>query len=88
MAIIVELQQEIEQQLEEEWHEELPRKTLEALAIESYRKGVLSRGQVSELLGISFHETEAFLKVRNACSPSDVREIQRGRAALDGLHRT
>ena len=38
------------------------RRALEKLALESYRAGELSRGQVSELLGQSFYETEAFLK--------------------------
>ena len=38
------------------------RRALEKLALEGYRAGELSRGQVSELLGQSFYETEAFLK--------------------------
>ncbi len=38
------------------------RRTLESLAADSYRAGELSRGQVSELLGLSFWETEALLK--------------------------
>lgn len=38
------------------------RRALEKIALEGYRAGELSRGQVSELLGQSFYETEAFLK--------------------------
>lgn len=38
------------------------RRALEVFALEGYRSGELSRGQVSELLGQSFYETEAFLK--------------------------
>ncbi len=35
-------------------------------ALEGYRSGELSRGQVSELLGQSYYETEDFLK-RHDC---------------------
>jgi predicted HTH domain antitoxin len=38
------------------------RRALEELALEGYRRGDISRGQVSELLGLSLWETEAFLK--------------------------
>lgn len=41
------------------------RHALEALVLDGYRSLELSRGQVSELLGQSFHETEAFLKKHN-----------------------
>lgn len=53
--------------------------------MEGYRKGALSRGQVSELLGLSFHDTEAFLKAREAYSPFSAAEVEKGRAALEGL---
>ena len=36
-------------------------RTLIKLALESYRAGELSRGQVGELLNLSFGETEALL---------------------------
>ena len=39
-----------------------PRRALEMIALEGCRSAALSRGQVSELLGQSFYETEAFLK--------------------------
>lgn len=38
------------------------RHALEIFAIEGYRRGKLSRGQVSELLGLEFNETERLLK--------------------------
>jgi predicted HTH domain antitoxin len=37
------------------------RRALEMLALEGYREGMLSRGQVSEMLNIEFNETERFL---------------------------
>lgn len=41
---------------------DIPRRILEAVAIDGYRSEQLSRGQISELLGLNFWETEAFLK--------------------------
>lgn len=45
---------------------DIPRGILEAVALEGYRSEQLSRGQVSEMLGFSFWETEAFLKEHGA----------------------
>ena len=45
---------------------DIPRRILEAVAVEGYRSEQLSRGQVSELLGLNFWETEAFLKKHGA----------------------
>jgi predicted HTH domain antitoxin len=42
------------------------RRALEMFALEGYRAGELSRGQVSELLDLEFNETEALLK-KNGC---------------------
>lgn len=36
------------------------------LVLEGYREGRLSRGQVSEMLGLGFHETETFLAEHRA----------------------
>lgn len=85
MAITLNIPLEIERQLQEEWNGELSRKILEAVAVEGYRLGTLSRGQVSELLGLSFAETEAFLKEREANPPRSLEEIERGSAALESL---
>jgi len=38
------------------------RRALEMFALEGYRAGELSRGQVGELLDLEFNETEKFLK--------------------------
>jgi len=53
--------------------------------VEGYRQGALSRGQVSELLGLSFQDTEAFLKEREAYSPYSMEEVEQGRTELEGL---
>ncbi len=55
---------------------DLPRRALEALAVEGYRSGDLSAGQMAEMLGLSVWETEKFLKERDAYlhySPEDLR---------------
>ncbi|HEV7645523.1 MAG TPA: UPF0175 family protein [Pyrinomonadaceae bacterium] len=44
---------------------DLPRKTLEALAIEGYREGHLSIGQLAEMLRLSVLEAEEFLQTKN-----------------------
>ena len=45
------------------------RRALEALALDGYRSGDLSRGQVSELLDLEFNETMQFLK-EHGCARS------------------
>ena len=47
---------------------ELPdssRRILETLALDGYRNGDLSRGQVSEMLDLSFEESEQLLRKHN-----------------------
>ena len=59
-----------------------PRRALEMIALEGYRSVVLSHGQVGELLGMDFHETEAFLK-KYDCGPGlTVEQHERGLATL------
>lgn len=58
------------------------RRALEMFALEGYRAGELSRGQVSELLGLEFNETEGFLKEHKAFVPLTMEEFQR---SSDGL---
>ena len=45
---------------------DIPRRILEAVAVDGYRSEQLSRGQVSEMLGFNFWQTEAFLKAHGA----------------------
>lgn len=65
MAITIQLPDDIQHALEAAW-ENLPRRALAALAVEGYRSGALTRGQVGKLLDLNFWETEEFLKERNA----------------------
>jgi len=61
------------------------RRALEMLALEGYRAGELSRGQVSELLDLEFNETERFLKEHKAFIPLTMEEFQRSSEGLEEL---
>lgn len=63
MAVTIDISAEAENLLKNEWGD-LNRAARDALVIESYRQGKLSLGQCSEILGLSFAETEAFLRSR------------------------
>jgi predicted HTH domain antitoxin len=59
------------------------RRALEILALDSYSSGKLSQGQVGELLGLSFHETEEFLKAHHAPAGLGPEEHLRGLRNLE-----
>jgi hypothetical protein len=46
--------------------EDASERAQQMLITESYREGRLSRGQAAEMLGLGFHETEAFFKRHGA----------------------
>jgi len=82
MHVAIDLPEEIARQLTAAWRD-MPRKTLEAVAVEGYRTGVLTRGQIGSFLGLSFYETEAFLKERQAYLPYGSSDLDQDRADLD-----
>ena len=61
------------------------RRALEVFALEAYRAGDLSRGQVSELLGLGFHDTEQFLKAHHANLGTTLEEFHEDAALLERL---
>lgn len=65
MSVTINLPEKIESQLKEQWGD-LPRRALKALALEGYRSGALSAGQIAEVLLLSAWETESFLHERGA----------------------
>ncbi|MBI3303947.1 MAG: UPF0175 family protein [Deltaproteobacteria bacterium] len=77
----MELPDDIAQQLETAWRD-VPRRALEALAVEGYRSGALTRGQVQRLLNLSWWETETFLKERQTYLRYDETDLAQDRAAL------
>ncbi|MEW6129463.1 MAG: UPF0175 family protein [Acidobacteriota bacterium] len=82
MNIAVELPDDVARQLETEWRD-LPRRVLEAIAVEGYRSGALSRGQVQQILHLSWWETESFLKERQAYLPYSESDLDQDRATLE-----
>jgi predicted HTH domain antitoxin len=81
--IAVELPEDIAKRLQSAWTD-VSRGALEAVALEEYRDGTLSREQVGRVLGLSFWETEAFLRERQAYLPYDEQDIEQDRRDLDG----
>ena len=61
------------------------RRALEMMALQGYGAGELTRGKVGELLGLSFYETEEFLKRNGAEIKLTLEEFHRGSAALERL---
>jgi len=84
MVLSVELPDPIAKQLQLDG-EQGGRRALEMFALEGYRAGELSRGQVSELLGLEFNETEHFLKEHNAFIPLTMDEFQHSSEGLEKL---
>jgi predicted HTH domain antitoxin len=56
---------------------QLNRRALEALALDGYRTGELSRGQVSELLDLELNETMGFLKEHGCTHSLSIEEFER-----------
>jgi hypothetical protein len=82
MNVAIELPEDIVRQLGSSWGD-MPRRALEAVALEGYRSGALNRGQVGRLLGLNFWETEAFLKEMQAYLPYADSDLAQDRASLD-----
>lgn len=64
---------------------DLSRKTLEALAIEGYRNGRLSIGQVAEMLGLSVLQTEEFFHQREVSLNYSVSDFEEDLVIMDKL---
>ena len=52
MAVKLEMSEELEAQIEAAWGEPVARAATELLAADGYRRGLLSLGQVAELLAL------------------------------------
>jgi predicted HTH domain antitoxin len=65
--------------------ERLSRQMLKAFAIEEYRQEKLSLGQVSELLGLSIDETNAFLKKHRVPLNYTFEDLAEDRRAIEKL---
>jgi predicted HTH domain antitoxin len=62
MRVTIQLPDDISAALEEQW-DDVPRRSLEAIAVEAYRSGALTESQVRRLLGLeSRFQVHALLK--------------------------
>jgi len=84
MRIAVDLPEDIAKRLESAWRD-VSRGALEAVALEGYRAGALTRDQVRRLLGLSFWDTEAFLKERQAYLAYNEEDFEQDRRDLDHI---
>jgi predicted HTH domain antitoxin len=82
MNVAIEIPEDIAKQLSSSWGD-MRQRALEAVALEGYRSGAISRSQVGRLLGLNFWETEAFLKEKQAYLPYSESDLARDRAQLD-----
>lgn len=90
MTVKIEIPPNVEEALREQW-QDLPRAVLEAVAIQGYRQGALTLGQVGELLGFeSRWDVRRFLADRNVGIPlteADLDEDLRGIKQAEPQHR-
>lgn len=83
MSVTIELPEEIERQLETEWGN-LPRRALEAVALEAYRSGALTLAQLRRILGFETRmEADAFLKQHGVYLEYSVEDLDRDRETLE-----
>jgi len=84
--IILDVPDDIVAQLTSAWGD-VSRGVMMAIAAVGYRSGALSREQVGRTLGLSFWETDAFLKARRAYLAYDEQDLRRDRRDLERLGR-
>ena len=90
MNVSIELPEDISRTLQSEWGD-VPRRTLEALAIEGYRSSVLTESQIRRMLGfqsrIEVHEflkkSHVYLNYEEADLDHDI-EVQKRLGLLPG----
>jgi len=82
MNVAIEIPDNVSAPLRLSW-QDMPRRVLEAVAVEAYRSGVLTAFQVGELLGHSSRwETESFLKRVHAYLHYTEDDLERDLATL------
>ena len=65
--------------------ETIARRLLTQAAVEGYRSNLLSRGQVAQLLGLSWAETEEFLASHGCERHYDLTDLEKDRQNLDRI---
>ena len=85
MEITVQLPDDVAKQLGDTAN--MPRQFLEAFAIERYRLEKITRHQLSQLLGLDYWQTDAFLAEHKAKQPYTLADLEVDRASLSKLRR-
>ena len=85
MTVMITIPDRIEHQLRAMWGGDLPRRALEALALEGYRTGALSTGQVAEMLNMSIDQVNGFLRAHGAEQPLSLEQYRQDQAVLERL---
>ena len=81
-SLTIALPNRIHQHLQSELGANLERTAQEALAVEGYRSGILSLGEVAEILNLSINDADGFLKKRGIQSLMTSQDLK---ADTDGL---
>ncbi len=82
MEIELKIPDHISEHLRKGW-DDLPRRALEALAAEGYRAGLITAGQVQQMLGLkSRWDTDAFLKAHRCYLNYTEEDLARDLAAI------
>jgi predicted HTH domain antitoxin len=77
MTVAVDIPDDLERRLRDGWAD-MPRKVLEAVALEAYRSGALTGAEVQRLLGLeSRWDVEAFLKQAGVVLDYDQADLAR-----------
>ena len=83
-TITIELPDAIIQKLEQS-SGGVSHQVLEAVVLEGYRSERLSRGEVAEMLGLGWHETERFLAEHGLLYHYTLEDLDEDRQALDRI---
>ena len=81
MSITLELPDVVKEQIGET-PEAVTRALLEKAAVDGYRAGKITHGKVAELLGMGWHETEAFLRRSGAGLNYSIADLEADRRTL------
>lgn len=85
MRVSIDLPEDVSHALEAQWGD-LSRRSLEAVAIEGYRKRILSRSQVARMLGFETRmQVDAFMKLAGVPLDYTEADLERDREAHRSL---
>jgi predicted HTH domain antitoxin len=79
---VLDIPQSLTDHIEAAWGQPLSRAAVEALALEGFRREVLSLGQVAELVGLSVDQANAFLKANGVAGDYTADDLRRDLAAF------